>query len=216
MARPTGSRNAGYEQERAAILGRLRGTLLGPAGARTSFREMAVAAGVSAATLRHYFGNRQGVLAALLADMHVAGLPFLQNAAAGPIDDGLRASLQWLLMSVVHGWRLGVGAIHVLGLSAGMGDPMLGPAYVQEILEPTLQATEARLARHIAAGHLRPCDVRHAALSLISPLVLGLLHQDDLFGARCRPLDLDRFLQDHLDCFITAHTHGDTTVEKSR
>jgi hypothetical protein len=86
-----------------------------------------------------------------------------------------------------------------------VGHETLGPVYVQELLEPTLQSAEARLSRHIADGELRRCDVRHAALELVCPVVLGLLHQVQLSGARCRPLDVERFLADHLDTFLRAY-----------
>ncbi len=109
------------------------------------------------------------------------------------------------VQSVAFGWKNGVGAIHLLGLHAGLGHRQLGPAYVTEILEPTLQSAEARIARHIEKKGLAECDVRHAALALLSPLVLGLLHQDGLFGAKCRTLDLDAFLDDHVKQFLRAH-----------
>ena len=66
------------------------------------------------------------------------------------------------VQSVAFGWKNGVGAIHLLGLHAGLGHRQLGPAYVTEILEPTLQSAEARIARHIEKKDLAECDVRHA------------------------------------------------------
>lgn len=169
-----------------------------------SFRELAEAAGVSTATLRHYFGDRDGVLEAALEFMHRQGLEHLTRAATLPMGP-VRESLAWLLEQLVLGWRFGVGPMHALGIRAGLRHESLGPAYVNLLLEPTLQATEARLARHVADGELERCDVRHAALELISPLLLGLLHQDSLFGAKCRPLDLDTFLEEHLERFLRAY-----------
>lgn len=204
MSRPAGHRNLDYVEERERLVQRLLPALLRPGGAELSFRQMAHEAGVSPATLRHYFPTREDLLVEVLALLRRAGLPYLHAAATQPIE-GVRASLEWLLGQIVLGWRRAVGAVHVLGLSAGLGHERLGPAYVNEILEPTLQAAEARIARHVASGELSQCDVRHAALALISPLVLGLLHQDSLLGARCRPLDLERFLADHLDHFLRAY-----------
>lgn len=214
MSRPIGRRNADYEEARARLLERLQPALLRPGGAELSFSEMAEAAGVSAATLRHYFRSRDQLLTAVLEALHSAGLPFLHSAATLPIE-GVRASLEWLLLQVAQGWRFGVGAIHALGLSAGLGHQQLGPSYVGEILEPTLQAAEARLARHVATGELEQCDLRHAALELLSPLVLGLLHQDNLLGVRCRPLDLDRFLTEHLERFLRAYSRSDPAAHQT-
>jgi len=178
--------------------------MLQPGSAEVSFREMAEAAAVSVATLRHYFGTREALLVEVMKALHEGGLPHL-HAAATEFHGLVRESLQWFLETLVVGWQVGVGAIHGFGLSAGMANATLGPAYVQELLEPTLQAAEARLARHVANGELRRCDLRHAALELVCPLVLGLLHQVQLGGNRCRPLDLPHFLEDHLDTFLRAH-----------
>ena len=204
MARVKGSRNADYDKERERLLEAVRLRLLAPDGAQASFRELAEVAGVSVATLRHYFGSREALLAEVMEDMHRRGLPHLLAAAVEPRGPA-RESLRWLLDSLLVGWRQGVGSVHAFGLTAGVGHPVLGPVYVRELLEPTLQAAEARLSRHIADGELRRCDVRHAALEFICPVVLGLLHQVQLSGASCRPLDVERFLEDHLDTFLRAH-----------
>ena len=204
MARVKGSRNADYEKERARLLEAVRLRLLVKDGAQASFRELAEVAGVSVATLRHYFGSREALLTEVMADMHQRGLPYL-HATATEFHGPVRESLGWFLQQLLVGWRMGVGEVHAFGLTASLGHEKLGPVYVQELLEPTLQATEARLSRHIADGELRRCDVRHAALELVCPVVLGLLHQMQLSGARCRPLDVERFLEDHLDTFLRAH-----------
>lgn len=204
MARVKGSRNADYAEERKRLVAAVSPRLMAPEGAQASFRELAATAGVSVATLRHYFGTREALLAEVLAAMHQSGLPYLHAAATEP-HGPLRESLRWLLDQVVEGWEYGVGAMHAYGLTAGLGNTELGPAYVRELLEPTLQAAEARLARHVAEGELRRCDVRHAALALLSPVVLGLLHQKQLLGAQCRPLELSRFLEDHLEGFLRAY-----------
>jgi AcrR family transcriptional regulator len=204
MGRPRGSKNADFDAARDALIRAVRSRLLDPGGSGASFRDLAAAASVSVATLRHYFGSREGVIEAVLAADHLRGTPYLLEVATGPLGP-LRPSLAWLLGRIAEGFRFGkLGEVHALGLAAGLGDRALGPAYVNEILEPTLKAVEARLARHLANGELRSCDLRHAALALIAPALLALLHQGELGGASCRPLDIDAFLQDHLDGFLRA------------
>jgi AcrR family transcriptional regulator len=203
MPRPSGRRNADYDVTRAALLSRLHDALLKADGVRLSFRQMSDAAGVSATTLRHYFQSREQVIAEVLALSHRAGLPYLHAAATQPTE-ALRPSLTWFLGFVVQGWRAGVSAVHGLGLTEGIGHSALGPAYLREILEPSLQAAETRLARHVAAGELAPCDVRQAAIELIGPLLVALLHQDALGGTRCRPLDIDAFCVEHIERFVRA------------
>ena len=204
MARVRGSRNADHDEARERLLASVRARLLEPDGAQASFRELAAAAEVSVATLRHYFGTREALLKEVMAAMHRSGGPYLLAAATEPHGPA-RESLRWFLAQLVEGWGYGVGDMTAFGLAAGLRQAELGPAYVQELLEPTLQAAEARLARHVADGELRRCDVRHAALALVSPVLLALLHQRQLSGARCRPLDLERLVDDHLEAFLRAY-----------
>ena len=67
MARPRGTRSEDYEAKRAALIAKLRDRLRAP-GPRPSLRELSVAAEVSQPTLRHYFGDREGLVRAVMAD----------------------------------------------------------------------------------------------------------------------------------------------------
>jgi AcrR family transcriptional regulator len=178
---------------------------MAPDGAGVSLRELAGAAGVSVPTLRHYFGDRDGVVRAALTRMAELGAAHVSRARVEATDQALGPSLRWLLGEVVLGWGYGVGAMWSSGLQESLGHGTLGPAFVDDLLEPTLQATEARLAVHQARGELdAEADVRHAALQLVCPVLMGLLHQDPLGGAACRPLDVDAFLDDHVARFVRA------------
>ena len=204
MPRTRGARNEDYAASRDALVRKLWPRLARPEGLELSFRELAAAAEVSPATLRHYFKDSEGVLRAVMETQHRFALVHLAEAAVATKGD-VRASLGWLLRSIVEAWqRFGVGRVHALGIAAGLSSLQLGPTYVNEILEPTLQAAEARIALHVASGELERCDVRHAALELLSPVVLGLLHQDSLGGKACRPLRMQPFLDDHLGRFLRA------------
>jgi hypothetical protein len=73
------------------------------------------------------------------------------------------------------------------------------------VLEPTLQALEHRLKNYVAQGVVVDCDTRHAALMLLSPLLLALLHQHDLGGTRCRPLAIPALIDEHVRVFVRAY-----------
>ena len=164
---------------------------------------MAQAAGVSPSTLRHYFSGREAALLAVLERVHEMGLRYVAEGATA--EHGPAApSLLWFLSYLAQGWERGVGRAHALGLTEGLDDRVLGPAYLRTLLEPAVQSAEARIALHVARGELGPCDLRLAALGLVSPVVMVLLHRRALGGCAVRPLDVEGFLREHVARFLRA------------
>ncbi len=204
MARPKGSRNADHDAQRAALLDAVLPRLLSPEGGHASLRELSQLAGVSLSTLQHYFATREALIDAALDRAQSLGRPYMAYGAA--YDGGsAAATLAWFLRFVVAGWRtFGVGRIHAFGLRSGLDDATVGASYVSQILEPTLATAERQLERLDARGELVVPDRRVAALGLMAPLVLALLHQDALGGAAIRPLDVDGFIDAHVDAFVRA------------
>lgn len=179
--------------------------LLAPDGVHASLRDLAAAAGVSVPTVRHYFGDRGGLVAAAVETMGNMGTAHIARAAdteAGPVA----ASLGWLLRAVADAWtRWGVGNMVAASVACGVFDAQVGPATVNGILEPVLQAAERRIQRHVDRGEIVVPDVRAAALQLMAPPLLALLHQGPLGGAGCRPLDVDAFLDGHLAAWLRSY-----------
>lgn len=210
MARPPGRKNRDHAEERDAILDRARARLLQADGAGASMRELARAADVSPPTLHHYFVDRDALIAALLAREHASALPYLHHIAAGPLSP-LSSSLSEVLGYIVAGLvESGLAELHAFGLQVGLRSA-LGTTYLNDVLEPSLQALEARLERHLGRGDLdgrwfsEPRALRLAALQLLSPLLLAVLHQRQLGGARCRALAIDDgLIALHVAAFVRA------------
>ena len=212
MSRSPGSQNKDFAEARAALLGRLRAALLAD-HPPTSFRSLATAAGVTIPTLRHYFGDREEVLAAVFADCLVGGQAELKIAQtpSGPF----RQSIHDLLHHLVGGFRHGrLDRLHSVGLTEGLSHARVAQSYLASILEPTLIAVGERLQAHIARGEMRVTDPRHAALALVSPVLLLFLHQHQLGGASSHPTDIDAFITHHAEAFTTAHQSPPPTRRK--
>lgn len=202
MGRPSGSRSSDFESKREALAASVLKHLLRTGAPETSMRSLAAASGVTPPTLRHYFGDRIGAIAAAFEIAHQAGAEHLERTRS--MDRGnAEATLAAALGYLVQGWREhGVGALHAIALAAGLTTDSLGVTYLQELLEPTLVAFESLLGRLDADGELAVPDPRVAALQLIAPLFLALLHQQELGGRSCRPLDLTSFLDAHVQGFL--------------
>lgn len=204
MARKTGDRNRDYHLKREQILAALQQRLLKEDAARVSMSELAAAAGVSLSSLRHHVGTRAEAIGAVLERLGRLGAPFTQSLAAPPVEP-LYESLRKVMASLLLGLRMGVLEIHALGIATGLRDRSVGPAYLNQILEPTLRCVETRLGHHVDRGELPPCDVRLATLSLLSPLILAALHQSGLGGDCVRPLPLERVCDEQVERFLRAY-----------
>jgi len=190
VGRTTGSRNADFEATRATLLERVGRRLLARDGAVVSLRELAVAADVSTATLRHYFVDREALLTAYFEHCHSQGTAYLLLVASHPLQEDAATSLRWTLDLIRVGLENSMlSRMHALGLQAGLGSPVLGPAYLENLLEPTLRCVEARIERHQGRGELVGSEPRLVALQLVAPLLLAVLHQGALCGEQLRPLD---------------------------
>lgn len=200
--RHEGSRNRDFHASRDALAAAVLGALMRP-GPPPSERGLAAAGDVSVATLRHYFGDREGAITAAFAFVAAQGARMVLRAERMRRDEP-RASLRYFLRHLLRGWREILGSLHAAALREALASPALGPAYLTTLLEPTLQAAEARLAWHAERGELEVPNPRAAALLLCAPLILAGLHQDALGGRDLRPLDLDALATEQADLVYRA------------
>jgi AcrR family transcriptional regulator len=158
MSRTLGARNAQFVERRNALIARAKDRLALQTGNSPSFRELALACGVSVATLRHYFGSRDALIKAVFAHYLQGGQRHLERTREALADTvTFEFSLHEFLTRVVKAWSGDtVGLLHRIGLAEGLRkDRATALDYLVDVLEPTLQALEQRLRR---ARHAR----RHA------------------------------------------------------
>ena len=130
--------------------------------------------------------QRDALVTAYFEHCHGQGTRYMLLVASHPLQEDAASSLGWALDLIRVGLEHSpLSKIHALGLQAGMGSPLLGPAYLQNLLEPTLRCVEVRIERHQARGELVG-----RALQLVAPLLPAVLHQHALCGDQPRPLDI--------------------------
>ena len=207
MARPKGARAAEYEAKRIALLRRMAVRTLRPDAARSSFRQLAEAAEVSAPTLRHYFGDRPAVIAAMLETYLEDGRRGLE-AVAEPTGD-LATSIRDYAASLLSAMRapraVRLGDVFAVSLSEGLVDGEIGPSALKSVLDPSIEVLRRRLDAHVRRGEMLSTDTHAAALVLLSPLLLAILHQDHLGGRDCSPVDLDATFESVCAAFLRAY-----------
>ena len=211
MARPSGSRDAQFEERRTTLIAMARVHLSAPGGRNASWRELASACGVSPSTLAHYFGDREGLVRAILENARKEGDVYLQMAAlpAGPFPE----SIGQLVGLLGQGLDRGVLALQVIGLTEGLASTSSAEAYLGHHLEPVLQAIGKRLAAHQASGEMRQVNPGFAAISLLSPMVIVRLHQSELGGATHYPLSLPAFDEEQAVAFVRAYRSSDPAAQ---
>ena len=205
MPRTRGSRDADYDAKRGALVARVREGLAQKGSGHPSFRELAQAAGVGQTTLRHYFGDMDGLVSAVFEDYAREGGPYLARMAqpSGPFAQSIEDAVAFM----AAGQRQGaLRAVHAVGQSEGLRRAAAGEAYRRHILDVTLEAVAARLGRHQALREMRAgIDCRAAAVALVAPVIFAFQHQADLGGAAEAPIDLDALLRQHVDAFVRGH-----------
>jgi AcrR family transcriptional regulator len=207
MPRTRGALAADHAGQRAALTDALADALLARPAARLSLRELAREAGVSTPTLRHYFGDRDGVLRAVLQLLLERGAPWLR-VTESPVPDAAQ-SVHGYMRMLAGGLSGPLLPLHSLGLAEGLHSSLAGPGYVNALLEPSLVALERRLAVHARAGTLIVPDARAAAFQLVSPVLVAALHQLALGGRAVRPLDLMGLAETVAEAFLRAHRPPD-------
>lgn len=207
MPRPKGARDADYEEKRQALVRRMMLRVMRRKAARPSFRQLAEDAEVSVPTLRYYFGDRAGAISAILEDYLRQGLERLDRVAAPP--GPFPQSIHEFGLSMLMGFRaprpVNLGDVFAVAIAEGLLDPGIGPSALRYVVDPSVASLQRRLRVHIARGEMRDVDTRAAALMLISPLLLSLLHQDHMGGRDCNPADLQAVTAEICDAFVRAY-----------
>jgi AcrR family transcriptional regulator len=207
VSRPKGARDTDYEAKRVALLRRLAVRALRPTGARASFRQLAEAAEVSVPTLRHYFGDRPNVIAALLETYLQDGRRGLDAVAepTGDLETSIRDYAAKLLAAMRAPRAVALGDVFAVSLAEGLVDAQIGPSALKSIIDPSVEVLRRRLDAHVRRGEMVATDTRAAALVLLSPLLISILHQDHLGGRECSPVDLDATIDSVCAAFLRAY-----------
>ncbi|MBC7996416.1 MAG: TetR/AcrR family transcriptional regulator [Leptolyngbya sp.] len=202
VGKPKGSRSKDYDDKRKELLVRAGRLFLKVPTEKLSLRQIAEGVGVTIPTLNHYFGGREGIITAFLEHTWQSAQYHLNEAAqpTGELADCIRSKLTNVVDAMLN---YELEKLHIFGMTEGLGNKILGPAYLNFFLEPTLQACEKWLKYYQLDGSVdADVELRFAAVALYSPLLILLMHQNQLGGSAVREASIDQFIEQHSKNFL--------------
>lgn len=207
MPRAKGVKNADYETKRRELLDRMLPRFARLDVERPSLRQLAAAAEVTAPTLQHYFGDRTGVVAALLEEYRCRGETRLEMVSKA--NGAFAQSMRDFALSLVSGMQaqghVRLGDVMAASLCEGLADPQVSQLALNHMIDPAVDALVVRLEEHAARGEIIDADLRSAALMLLSPLLLAVLHQDQMRGSQSRRIELSGLAEQVSAAFVRAY-----------
>ena len=200
MARTPGARNYNFDAKRAALLESVIDFSLSGEIRRPSLRQLALAADTSEPTLRHYFTDRKGLVIAMIVELGERAQPIWRQLEQphDSIEEAVNACFQHALT------RMGDDIfvrMHAFGMVEGMAEPDVGQAYLEHVLEPSLDCVCRKLAGTPGSPD-NADEIRTAAIAIFSPVIMMSLHQHLLGGRSVAPLD-DQSTVQHLSNWLS-------------
>ena len=168
----------------------------------TRLEDVASRAGVSKGTLYLYFVNKEELFKAVIRQGMV---PFLQRAEH--LIDNYRGSSRDLLKDITRGWWEAIGATPLGGIpklvvSEAGNFPELARFYLKEVIHRGQRICARALQRGMDRGEFRKMNVNYALRITIAPIVLLLIWQYSLQPYERRRLNVQRYLDTHLDILL--------------
>ncbi len=164
--------------------------------------DIAARAGVSKGALYLYFATKEDLFRAVIEQGVAPNLGRMQAALVehrGAFPELLRA---FAAIAVGIATETPVGGIAKMVIGESRNFPELARAWRERLVEPALGAMSGAIAAAQARGELRAGDPRHAAISLVSPMLLGVIWRETFVPVGAEPLDIPTLAQQHVELWL--------------
>lgn len=170
--------------------------------AAARLEDIAKRAGVSKGAIYLYFATKEDIFRAVVEQGVAPNLSAVQNILANASAD-----FPVLLRGLVKGLAgvvatTPVGGIVKMVIGESRNFPELAQAWHDQLVRPALAATTQAIAAAQARGELRPGDPRLHAISLISPLLVGVVWRETFLPVGAEPIDIPALAEQHVELWL--------------
>ena len=164
--------------------------------------EIAARAGVSKGAIYLYFPTKEDVFRAVVEQAvvpNVAGLRAMLAAHPGPFADIARAFAR----QVGHlATTTRIGGVLKMVVAEARNFPEIARIWHDELVVHAVGALTDAVAAAQARGEVRSGDPRSYALSMIAPLVVGVIWRETFVPVGAKPFDLPALLDQHIETLL--------------
>jgi len=164
--------------------------------------DIAARAGVSKGAIYLYFATKEDIFRAVI-EMGVApnlGLMRANIAANSDSFPNLLRGAIGVISQMIDTTPIGGVVKMVIGESRNF--PELARAWHDTLVRPALGAMSMAIAAGQARGELRPGDPRQYAMSLISPILVGVIWRETFTPVGAEPFDIPSLARQHADLWL--------------
>jgi AcrR family transcriptional regulator len=165
--------------------------------------DIAARAGVSKGALYLYFETKEDIFRAVVSEAvapNIDTLAGVVEAYEGRFADLARTAFS-TVARVAEETPLGGVVKMVIGESRNF--PELAQVWHDALAARALSLMSGAIARAQARGEVRPGDPRLFAVSLISPLLMGVIWRETFVPIGAQPFDLSALAAQHLETALT-------------
>lgn len=169
--------------------------------AATKLSAVAERAGVVKGTLYRYFDTKEDLFRATVRHIVATNLAVVEHV--GHVEGEFTALVPPLLLQAakgVHGSR--IPAVVRMVLAESRSFPDLAAIWHDEVVTPMLNGVAAIIAQGQIRGEIRAGDPRLHALSVLGPMVTGILYQEVFGGLGDGWPDLDGLAVQHAETVV--------------